>query len=145
MTRLFGGALAAIALAVTGCGGSSSSTSSKPLTRAELTAKANTICKRIIAQVDWTKADPKELPHIVGHLAELEEQGARELEKLTPPPAMADEWRLLVDGFRLSGPEMKQIANGVAQVPNEGVPLSNAEHERAVQAKDLRISGCERY
>lgn len=147
MTRLFGAALAAVALVVApGCGGSSSSSApSKPLTRAELTAKANTICKRIIAQVDWQKANPKTLPRLIDHLAALEEQAASELEKLTPPPAMADEWRLLVDGFKLSGPEMKQIADGVAQVPGEGVPLSNAQHERAVEAKDLGVSGCEGY
>lgn len=145
MTRLFGAALAAIALVVaSGCGGSSS-TSSKPLTLAELTAKADAICKRIIPQVDWEKADPKTLPHVVGHLAALEEQAASELEKLTPPASIADEWREIIDDFRLTGHEFKQIAFGASQVPGVGVPLSNAQHERGMVAKHMGIIECEKY
>lgn len=145
MTRLFGAALVAMVLVVaSGCGGSSS-TSSKPLTRAELTAKANAICKRIIPAVDWTKADPKTLPHVVGHLAALEEQAASELEKLTPPTSISDEWREIIDGFRLTSHEFKQIAFGVSQIPGEGVPLSNAQHERGMEAKRMGIVECEKY
>ncbi len=145
MTRLFGAAVASMALMVAaGCGGSSSA-SSKPLTREELTSKANAICKRVIAEVDWSKVNPSELPRVVDRLAALEEQAAGELEKLTPPPAIADEWREIVDGFKLTGPEFKQIAQLAQRVANFALPLSNAQHERGLTAHELGISECAKY
>jgi hypothetical protein len=137
-------ALAGVILPVVGCGEASRS---KPLTRAELTAKADAICRRVIGQVDWSKVNPESLPSQVDRLAALEEQAAGELDKLTPPPAMADEWRLIVDGFKLTGPEFKQIAHQVKESPQAypSIPLSNAQHERGLAANIAGIKDCAKY
>jgi hypothetical protein len=131
-------------LAAASCGGSSSSS---PFTRAELTAKANAICQRVIAAVDWSKVSPQELPSVVSRLASMEERAADELNALVPPASMTDEWRLVVDGFRLTGPEFRKIAEKVKASPlaNSTLPLSNAQHERALQANLLHIEDCARY
>lgn len=131
------------AVAIAGCGGSSSKP--KPLTRAELTAKANVICRRVISQVDWTKVNPATLPRVVDRLAALEERAASELEKLTPPASMADEWRLIVDGFKLTGPEFKQIAQSALRTANYQLPLSSAQHERGQRANEAGIAECAKY
>jgi hypothetical protein len=137
-------AFAAVILPASGCGGSSKT---KPLTRAELTAKADAICRRIIPQVDWSKVNPEPLPSQVDRLAALEEQAASELDKLTPPATMADEWRLIVDGFKLTGPEFKTIAAEVKSSPHAfpRLPLSNAQHERGLAADIAGIKDCAKY
>lgn len=135
--------LAAVLATGTGCG--SSASPSKPLTRTELTAKANAICRRVVSRVDWSKVSPAGLSRIVDRLAALEEQAASELEKLTPPPSIADEWRLIVDGFRLTGPEFRQIAQQVRGAVAGQLPLSNAQHERGLEAHNLGIGECAKY
>lgn len=136
--------LAAAAVAASGCGGSASS--STPLTRAQLNAKASAICRRVISAVDWSKVNPAELPRTVNRLATFEERAASELEKLTPPPSIADEWRLFVDDFRATGSEFKQIAQIAAKVSHGyALPLSNAQRERSHAATELGISECAKY
>jgi len=133
-----------VALVASGCGGTSKS---KPLSRAELTAKADAICRRVIPAVNWEHVAPGDLPRLVNRLAALEEQAASELNALTPPSSMADEWRLIVDGFRLTGTEFRRIASDVKA--NLGaypkLPLSNAQHERALQANIDGIKDCAKY
>lgn len=138
-------ALTCAAGAASGCGGTSSA--HKPLTRAQLTAKANAICRRVIGEVDWSKVTPQELPRVVSRLAALEEHAAAELNKLVPPASIADEWRLVVDGFRGTGPEFRVIARAVQQNPQAypSLPLSNAQHERGLDANILHIPGCVKY
>jgi hypothetical protein len=138
-------AWAAALLGAYGCGGSSSS--SKPLTRAELTAKADAICRRVTGEVDWSKVKPATLPTVAGRLAGLEEQAASELDELTPPASMLAEWRLIVDGFRLTAPQLRQLAHRFSQEPGvlRYVPLTDAQRERADAARVAGIRGCERY
>jgi hypothetical protein len=129
-----------------GCGGGSSS--SRPLSRAQLTAKANTICQRVIGEVDWSKVRPQDLPSVVGRLAALEEQAAAELERLTPPASMADKWRLIVDGFRATGPEFRRLAQSIKAAGAQAytvLPLSDAQHERGLEANIAHIKECAKY
>lgn len=124
-----------------GCG-----ESSKPLTRAELIAKADAICRRVTHQVDWLKVTKQSLSGSVHRLAALEEQAAGELSKLIPPPSMAEAWHFIVNGFRLTGPQFEQIARAAREVVGSyAIPLSNAQHERALRAKLEGITGCEEY
>lgn len=145
MTRTIASLLiGASVIAIGGCGGS---TSSKPLTRTELTAKANAICRRVIAEVDWSKGTPLSSVAVVDRLAALEERAAAELEKLTPPQSMLGQWRLIVDGFRLTGPEFRLMAKQ-AQERHETayvLGLSNSQHERGLAAKIAGIKSCEQY
>jgi hypothetical protein len=132
------------AMSIGGCGGSSHT---KPLTRAELIARADAICRRILTEVDWPKAKAQTLRSVVDRLAALEEQAANELEQLTPPASMYDEYRTIVDGFKLTGPQFKQIAQEVQTLGPAAfplLPLSNAQHDRGFSAKVARIEECVR-
>jgi hypothetical protein len=140
-------AAAMLTAIASGCGGSSSN--AKPLTRADLTAKASAICRRVLSEVDWAKVAPQDLPRLVGRLAALEEQASAELDKLVPPASLADEWRLIVDDFKATGPELKEIAERVrvgGPAPFQGgLPLSEAQHERGLAANIMGIKDCAKY
>lgn len=94
--------LVAIALATSGCGGSTKTTTvivtpaRKPLTRTEvaLLARAGSICKRIDARhsslkLNTRQAIVRELPIF----ASYQRAALIELIKLTPPAALVHDWR----------------------------------------------------
>jgi hypothetical protein len=88
-------ALAATALAICGCG----SSSSKPLTRAELTAKADTICKSVSAKVAGKSANTiQEVARTATELSSSEQSALNELSKLVPPAAMEADWKTFIAG-----------------------------------------------
>lgn len=106
-------ALAATALAASGCGSSSSSSNggsnnnsgntgaSKPLTRAELVAKADAICKSINARLNATGASSnKGGAQVFLRLAAFEQTALAELEKFNPPAVLAGDWRQIVASGR---------------------------------------------
>jgi hypothetical protein len=87
--------LAATALAVSGCGGSSS----KPLTRAELTAKANAICKTVTEKLSKKSVKSvQEVARIATELASSEQSSLTELSKLVPPTELESDWKAFVAG-----------------------------------------------
>jgi hypothetical protein len=95
---LVAAALATTALATAGCGGSSS----KPLTRAELTSKANAICKQVTAKLQAaTKGGVgtvQAIARIAPELAAFEETALGELGKLVPPAELENDWKVFVAG-----------------------------------------------
>jgi hypothetical protein len=94
LTRLTAIALAATTLAVSGCG-----SSSKPLTRAELTAKANAICKTVSAKLaSKTIKTQQDIARIAPELASFEQTALTELSKLVPPAELANDWKQFVAG-----------------------------------------------
>lgn len=92
-------------LAVSGCGGSSGD-GSKSLTSAELVAKANPVCARITAKIAYYSnlkpANSKDLvsasaiASAAPQIAAVERAAQADLAKLTPPTAMAGDWKLMV-------------------------------------------------
>jgi hypothetical protein len=87
-------ALAVTALAVWGCGGSS-----KPLTRAELTAKANAICMTVNAKLaSKTIKSQADLARVAPELASFEQAALTQLSKLVPPAALESDWKQFVAG-----------------------------------------------
>lgn len=60
---------------------------------------------------------------------------------------MLAEWRLVVDGFRLTGPEFRKIAQEVQRSPAAypRLPLSNAQHERGLDTNIAGIKDCAKY
>jgi hypothetical protein len=86
--------LAATAIAVCGCG----SSGSKSLTRAELIAKADAICKGISTQLNaqGRKATPAQ--QVFSQVAAYEQTALAELKKLNPPSDMAGDWKQIVAG-----------------------------------------------
>ena len=90
--------LAAVTLTGTvGCG-----SSSKPLTRAELTVKANTICKKVTVKLQAaTKkgvSTVQQIAHLAPELASFEETALVELGKLIPPVALESDWKAFISG-----------------------------------------------
>lgn len=87
--------LAAGALAVSGCG----SSSAKPLTRAELKAKANAICKTVTAKLaSKTAKNQQDIARIAPELAGFEQSALIDLGKLIPPAELANDWKQFVAG-----------------------------------------------
>lgn len=92
-TRLAAVALAAATLAASGCG------SSKPLTRAELTAKADTICKTVTAKLaSKTIKSQQDIARIAPELADFEQTALTDLGKLVPPAELESDWKQFVAG-----------------------------------------------
>jgi ribosomal protein L2 len=115
-------ALVSTALAVMGCGGSSSTGStqtnlvttksvaaqpattepvqtgsSRHLTRAELILKADAICKRINARLSSTEVDnPQDIARMLPPLAAFERGALAELAKLDPPSKTVNDWRQML-------------------------------------------------
>lgn len=87
-------ALTTIALAASGCG-----SSSKPLTRAELTAKANAICKTVTAKISSKSANnEQQISLVASELASFEQTALADLSKLVPPAELETDWKKFVAG-----------------------------------------------
>jgi hypothetical protein len=77
-----------------GCGGSP-----KPLTRAQLLAQGDAICRRVNKKLSATTIKTqKEFVRVLPRLSGYEQQGLAQLSKLIPPAAMADDWKAIVAG-----------------------------------------------
>jgi hypothetical protein len=93
-TRVAAIALTATMLAASGCG-----SSSKPLTRAELTAKANAICKTVTAKISSRSVKTQQdIARVAGELASFEQTALTNLSKLVPPAELEDDWKQFVAG-----------------------------------------------
>jgi hypothetical protein len=122
--QLWAVAIAALGLAVTGCGESSKTGSSStastgstpasaasqtstgapasatPLTQAELIAKGDAICAAANKKVDTVTVEAKgQILKAFPRAAVYERAEASELTKLTPPESMAHDWEQIVGGF----------------------------------------------
>jgi hypothetical protein len=77
-----------------GCG------SAKPLTRVQLVRHANALCTQV--QMNMTKVGPanttQELTHVADKLAGFEQHQLEAMRKLKPPPAMASDWKHMIEG-----------------------------------------------
>ncbi len=89
-------ALVATVLAASGCGGST-----KALSRTELIAKADPICRRISTEV---ASLPTKSPQLYGNALQRvvadEQAAANEFDKLTPPASMATDWKQIISSDR---------------------------------------------
>lgn len=113
-------ALTAMAVATTGCGSSGKSSTSSPgssssvehaagattsaggpLSRSQLIAAGDSICYRLNAKRLSTRiGSPKDYAREIPPLAAYELDGAEEMAKLTPPPALARDWSQMVASAR---------------------------------------------
>lgn len=85
-------ALATGLLAGGGCGGSP-----KPLTRAQLLARADVICQRVSKKLSSvTIKAQKDLIHVLPQIAGYEQQSLADLSKLVPPASLANDWKAIV-------------------------------------------------
>lgn len=121
--RLLTAVIAASVLTTAGCGGSP-----KPLTRAQLTHRADAIChklnKRLSSTTIKTQKDfVRELPRLAGY----EQEGLAELSKLIPPAKLAEDWKMIIAGAQT-------LADDIAKL-GEDVKAKNMKAARAVVAR----------
>jgi hypothetical protein len=134
-------ALAATALAASGCGGSSKSSSqtatttaqvassaqttpatqtqppstTPPLTKAELIAKADPICALLTARRDANKVRSKQdYIRTIGELSPYEQQTISELSALTPPASLAAVWSEILASYKTIHASLATIAQKLA-------------------------------
>jgi hypothetical protein len=121
----------------TGCGGSSKPRTAIPvrsgpaaktrsdasLTRGQLIAEAEPICKRLDAELSATEnvkqsADPKlrmsEIARIDPGHAALEQKAADELDRLKPPRSLAHDWAQIVSYRHRLASELASLARAAA-------------------------------
>jgi hypothetical protein len=112
----------AIAAAVTACG----SSSPKPLTRAQLTAKANAICRRVNAKLAsvGTIKGTAQIARVTSRLSAFEQSTLAQLSALVPPAALESDWKRFVDGAQsLAEATAKLGEDAATKKPNAIGPL----------------------
>lgn len=141
-------ALAALALVlVSGCG-----SSSKPLTRAELTTKANAICRKVNLKLQAaTKkgvGTVQQIAQIAPELASFEETALVELGKLIPPVAVESDWKAFVSGAQTLAENTSKLgeyakANNLKRAKNLIKSSTATQQQMVTIAKRNGLRECE--
>jgi hypothetical protein len=144
-TRLASVLLATTTMVIAGCGGSGA----KPLTRAELTAKANAICKTVTGKfASKSLNSQQQLASVVPQLAGFEQKALAELSKLVPPAELADDWKKFVDGAETLAENTAKLSEYVKakNLKGAGSLITRSEATQAQMRATARrdgIVGCE--
>ena len=141
---LFATLALAASLSIGACG--SSSSSDKPLTQAQLIAKADPICRTVVNTVRYFQLTPAKIVRFASRLADVEERAYTQLAKLTPPASFAGEWRFIVDGFRESARDFRHL--GKVADPNETGQFETLYadvRQKAWTARENGFKDCGRY
>jgi hypothetical protein len=145
-TRLTALALTATALTATGCGGSS-----KPLTRAELTKKADAICRRVDTKLASTKkgtSTVQGIARLAPRLASFEQMALAELSKLTPPSVLANDWKMIIAGAQTLAENTAKLgeyakANDIKGAQGLITSSEQTQHQLIATAKRDGLTECE--
>jgi hypothetical protein len=143
------GVLAATALLATGCG-----SLPKPLTRAELTGKANAICRDATARFEAaTKGQntntPQQIERLAAKLSGFEQTALAKLAKLVPPTELEADWKRFVAGAEMLVENTAKVGEYVASKNRVALKALIAsteatQREMAATAKRDRIYGCQK-
>jgi ABC-type dipeptide/oligopeptide/nickel transport system ATPase component len=126
-TRLAALALTGAALGASGCG-----KSAKPLTRAQLIAKADVVCRRINRKLSSiTIKSQQDIARVAPKLAAYEQEALTDLTKLVPPMALANDWKEIVAGAQT-------LADNVAKL-GEYAKSNNIKAARPLIASSSKI------
>lgn len=137
-------ALAATVLVASGCG-----SSSKPLTRAELTMKANAICKTVTTKLaSKTIKTQQDIGRVAGELASFEQTALTDLSKLVPPAELENDWKQFVAGAQTLAENTAKLGE-YAKAKNlkaaRGLIVSSTavQHQMQATAKRDGLKECE--
>ncbi|HEX3391142.1 MAG TPA: hypothetical protein VHS55_01110 [Solirubrobacteraceae bacterium] len=102
-------------LAVAGCG----STPKPPLTRAQLTIKADSICRTVTAKLEAASkgesaSTPRQLEHLTAKVSGFEQKALTELTALVPPATLEAEWKRFVNGAQTLAEDTAKVGEDVA-------------------------------
>jgi hypothetical protein len=137
-------ALAIAALVVCGCG-----SSSKPLTRAELTAKASTICKSVSGKLATKSVNSvQDVARTAPQLASVEQSALTELSKLVPPANMEGEWKTFIAGAQMLAENTAKLgeyakSNDLANARGLIVSSEATVKQMSAIMKEYGITDCE--
>ncbi|MGA9286576.1 MAG: hypothetical protein WBV85_14165 [Solirubrobacteraceae bacterium] len=137
-------ALTLTALAMSGCG-----SSSKPLTRAELTAKADAICKTVAAKMSSKSASTEQqISRVASELSSFEQTALADLSKLVPPAELETDWKQFVAGAQTLAENTAKLGEyAKAKNLKAGKALiltsENTQKQMVVIAKRDGITACE--
>lgn len=158
-TRLAALALAATTLAASGCGGSSKTTSTstaaattapsstgststttaattaqhgKALTKAQLIAKADAVCKRIEVRLHAQGAKTvSDVVRLAPQLAAYHQARAAELDRVTPPASLEADWKQIVAAMHTAAEDTVKFG--------EYTKANNAAGTQELQAAAIRL------
>jgi hypothetical protein len=137
--RLAALALAATTLAASGCGGSTSS--SKSLTRLELVARGDAVCRRVNAKLAATTIRSK---RDYARLAVYEQAAVAEMRKLTPPASMANGWRQVVTGAQTLANATAKIGEYSLADAFRGTPATRSAYTAAAEGTRQMVAAAQR-
>lgn len=108
-------AFAAFVLATAGCG----STPKPPLTRAQLTSKANSICRTVAAKLEAASKGesantPQQLERLTTKVSGFEQKALTELTALVPPPALEARWQRFINGAQTLAEDTAKVGQYIA-------------------------------
>jgi hypothetical protein len=108
-------ALATALLAAAGCG----SSPKPPLTRAQLTSKANSICRTVTAKLEAASKGesantPQQVQRLTAKVSGFEQKALTELTALVPPPALEADWQRFVGGAQTLAEDTAKVGEYVA-------------------------------
>lgn len=161
-TRLVTLALATMALAAVGCGGSATHTSrsaspatsvahtapGEALTQAELIAKADPICARAIAVISAATSVNKRsaIPATATKAAAYAFRVSTELAVLTPPSSMVRDWRVIVMSYQKLARSIARLGESVKRGGKPSADIvaefTGSQQERSVAAKRHGFKAC---
>lgn len=109
-------ALAAAALAAAGCG----SSPKPPLTRAQLTSKADAICSSVTAKLEAANRGesantPQQLERLTAKVSGFEQKALTELTELVPPAALEADWKRFVAGAQILSEKIANVGEYAAK------------------------------
>jgi len=143
----FGGALAAMALTV-GCG-----SSPKPLTRAQLTDRANAICRSVKAKLEaaskgQSASTPQQIERLTTKVSGFEQSALAQLSELVPPATLEAEWKRFVVGAQALAEDTAQLgeymaANNKAAAKKLIASAESTQRQMAAVAKRSGFKDCE--
>lgn len=113
--------LAAVMLALSACG--SARSSKDALSKSELFAKANAICRRSSIRHDTFDENPNRAYFFSQYAAEKKAEHS-ELKPLVPPASMASDWGRISTGVRELATDLSKVAAYVKSNPSKPPPAS---------------------
>jgi hypothetical protein len=129
--RIAATAIAVATLTATGCGGGGSG---KALSRSELIAKANVICKRLNGERKSINIKTRQdYIRVLKKFARDEQIAFTELGKLTPPTSLARDWKQLVAGVQTVSKDMTQLVGYMTTYNNRSARILNRSANAVLQ------------
>lgn len=138
--------LVAVAAAA-GCG------SPKPLTRAQLTSRADAICRGVKAKLEAASkgqsvSTPQQIERLTAKLSSFEQTALAELGELVPPRALEDDWKRFVAAAGALAEYTAKVgeyaaAKNAAATKRVIASAESAQKQITVVAKRMGLKDCE--